>query len=96
MREISRTGLAQTCKRWARAHGWWVHKFRSPGHNASPDDVFAKNGVVLWVEFKRPGKRPTEMQQKVINEMLAAGLDVVWVDNIEDFKAVLTVREAAR
>lgn len=92
MRETGRRGLENTCKKWARKHGWFVHKFRSPGHNASPDDVFIKSGRVLWVEFKAPGAQPTDLQSIVIRNMLSVGADVVWLDDEEDFKAVLENR----
>lgn len=96
MRETGRRGLENTCKRWARDRGWFVRKFRSPGHNADPDDVFIKAGRVLFVEFKARGQEPTDLQDIIIKEMLAAGADVVWLDNVEDFKAVLGHREAVQ
>lgn len=93
MRETGRRGLENTCKRWARDRGWFVRKFRSPGHNADPDDVFIRHGVVLFVEFKAMGEHPNELQSIVIRDMLAAGADVIWVDNREDFEACLEARE---
>lgn len=67
--------------RWARANGWWVAKVTSPGLNGVLDRVFIKNRFTLWVEFKAPGKLPTEQQQKRHREMRAAGAIVlVWDD----------------
>ena len=93
MRETGRRGLENRCKELARGRGWFVRKFRSPGHSADPDDVFIKHGVVLFVEFKSRGKEPEPLQDVVIQEMLAKGADVVWLDNVEDFKAVLQDRD---
>lgn len=89
MRETGRRGLENACKAWARRQGWFVRKFQSAGHRADPDDVFIRHGKVVFVEFKALGEYPAELQNIVIRDMLAAGARVVWLDNVEDFKAVL-------
>jgi hypothetical protein len=78
----------------ARLRGWFVRKYKGPGRRSHPDDLFAKGGVIFWVEFKRPGKEPTELQWIEIRAMQAAGLDVVWLSDRDDFMAVLRDRES--
>jgi hypothetical protein len=73
-------------KSWLRDRGWWVRKFKSPGNRSVPDDVMAKASRVIWVEFKRPGNKPTEKQAEQMKLMRAAGLEVYWFDNLEAFK----------
>ena len=51
------------CCEYAQGRGWWVSKFTAPGKKAVPDRVFIRNGVVLFVEFKRPGEEPTLQQR---------------------------------
>lgn len=78
----------------AKARGWWTRKYKHAGRRAAPDREFVKAGVRFLAELKRQGKTPTEQQYLEITEMRAVGLDVVWLDSIEDFRACLVVREA--
>lgn len=77
----------------AKRHDWLTRKFRHAGRRAAPDRWFAKAGRIFWVEFKRQGNAPSEQQYQEISDMRAAGLDVVWLDSIEDFRACLLQRE---
>jgi hypothetical protein len=65
----------------ARKAGWWCRKFTSPAHRSSPDDIFAKRGRVFFVEFKRTGESPTELQLEEHAAMRAAGLTVYVCDS---------------
>jgi len=78
------------CKKMARDDGWFVRKHRTPGHNGAPDDYFAKNGRVFWVEFKKPGEEPDPDQLACHAEMRAAGLTVYICDNKKHFQWILT------
>ena len=68
-------------KVYARKAGWWARKFTSPAHRSSPDDIFAKNGRVFFVEFKRTGEHPTPLQLEEHKAMRAAGLTVYVCDS---------------
>lgn len=68
---------------YARKHGFWCRKFTSPHRRSVPDYIMAKNGIVFWIEFKRPGEKPTPLQAKEHAEMRAHGLDVYVVDSRE-------------
>lgn len=89
-RELLEKDVENPSKDWARRRGWWVKKFKSPGNRSVPDDLFAKAGRKLAVEFKRPGKKPTEKQLKEQAAMIAAGWEVYNIDNYEDFVALFT------
>jgi hypothetical protein len=78
---------------YARSLDWFTRKYKGPGRRSHPDRLFAKGGVVFWIEFKRRGNHPTALQWKEIGKMRAAGLDVLWLDSIEDFRAILHDRE---
>ena len=54
--------------------------------------MFARDGDIVFVEFKRPGKKPTVDQAAEHDEMRAAGLEVLWFDNKEDFVRFLKLR----
>lgn len=85
--------LQAACVRLARARGWFARRYKGPGRRSHPDYLFAKSGCVLWVEFKLPGKEPTPLQHLEHVDMLAHGLNVVWLDSIDDFRAVFNFRE---
>lgn len=88
-------GLEDEAIKIAKKRGWRTRKFKHPGRRFAPDRWFARDGYIFWVEFKRQLNEPTEGQYDEIDFMRAAGLDVIWVDSIEDFVACLTIRENA-
>ena len=89
----SEADLQAAAVRYARGRGWFARRYKGPGRRSHPDYLFACNGLVLWVEFKQPGNKPTALQHREHLEMLGHGLSVVWVDNLYDFKAVLASHE---
>jgi hypothetical protein len=82
------------CKDMAREDGWFVRKHRTPGHNGAPDDYFAKNGRIFWVEFKKPDEPPDADQLVYHAEMRAAGLTVYVCDRKGHFRQILRVENA--
>jgi len=78
----------------ARSKGWWARKFSAaPGNTSVPDYIFAKEGHVFFVEFKRPGGKPTELQQKEHARMRAVRLWVYVIDDVDKFKELLYAQE---
>lgn len=75
--------------RYARENGWWVRKFTSPGRRSAPDRIFAREGKVIFIEFKAPGKKPTPLQEQEHRRMRAAGLTVYVIDDVETGKVAL-------
>lgn len=88
-RPIRESTIEDACGRLAKSLGWWHRKFKSPGKRSAPDRIFAKNGRVFFVEFKAPGKEPTELQLLEHEDMRAAGLLVFVCDSVQAFKSVL-------
>lgn len=85
--------LQDAAVRWARARDWFARRYKGPGRRSHPDYLFVRGGVVLWIEFKLPGNEPTALQWIEIREMIAHGCIVYWLDDLADFKAVLTAHE---
>jgi hypothetical protein len=54
-----------------------------------PDYLFAKSGVKFAIEFKAPGKDPTDAQKEEIAAMKYAGWAVHVCDDIETGKAIV-------
>lgn len=71
---------------YAESRGWWHMKVTSPSRRAMPDDLFVRNGVYLWIEFKAPGEEPTPQQYKRHRDMREAGMDVQWTNDAEEAK----------
>lgn len=68
------------CKK-AEAAGWFVRKMAWQGRRGGPDRFFAKDGRVVLIEFKAPGKIAKAGQAKELERMLAAGVEVHQCDN---------------
>lgn len=76
-REVERPAVE-----YAKKRGWFACKFVSPGLNGVPDRLFIRGGRHVFVEFKRPGEKPTEQQLKRHREMREAGAEVYVVDDL--------------
>ena len=69
--------------KYAVARGW-MHK--KVGTNAWPDHLFLREfGVVLWVEFKRPGEKLRPNQERRVAQMRDRGFRVLVIDSKEQF-----------
>lgn len=73
----------------AKAHGWLSFKWVSPSQRGVPDRLFFKAGHLVMVEFKAPGKAPTEYQQVIHRRLLGVGFKVHVIDNVEAGRALL-------
>ncbi len=75
---------------YAQRHGWLAYKWTSPNYRAVPDRLYFKAGMVLLVEFKAPGKRPTKLQANVHRKLKEEGFSVHVIDRIETGKQLFT------
>lgn len=76
---------------WAEEDGWHVRKLGYPGRRGAPDRMFIKDGRVVFVEFKRPGKKADALQRRELSKLLAHGADVLTCDSIEEACAHLGI-----
>lgn len=83
--------LEKRCTDVAKAHGWWSRKFSSPANRGVPDRIYIKDGNVVFIEFKAPGKKPTPLQAHEIELIKQHGGNAVWIDNIDTFKQRLGI-----
>ena len=97
-RKVRERDIESYACRWASERGWWHRKFKSIGRRSAPDRVFAKREgdvrLCLFVEFKRPGEVPTDLQAEEHRVMREAGLRVEVVDSKEAFITLFTTLEA--
>lgn len=73
---------------FAKQQGWSVFKFSSPNNRGVPDRIGFRDGKVVLVEFKAPGKKPTALQLKVIERIRNEGIECHVIDSIEDGKQI--------
>lgn len=78
------------CKYARDRYGMKAEKFSSPGRRAVPDRLFsAPNGFAFFCEFKAPGKKPTEKQERDHAERRKLGFQVFVVDDINHGKKIV-------
>ena len=67
----------------AKKAGGLAIKWVSPGFDGVPDRILIlPGGRIIFVELKRPGAKPTPIQERVIEKLRGLGADVRVVDSI--------------
>ena len=87
---MSESLIERKCSKWAKEQGWLTYKFTSPNNRSVPDRIYIKDGNVVFVEFKAPGKTPTRLQNRTIKSMREHGVTTIVIDNVEAFKNVMS------
>ena len=64
--------------------GGIAYKFKSPGNNGVPDRiVLLPEGIIKFVELKRPGGETSKLQDMQIAIIRKLGFDVRVIDNMD-------------
>lgn len=79
-----RRDVEDPCIKFAFKRGWWHTKIGALTMDSLPDDLFVRDGVYLWIEFKKPGAVPTAKQEKRHKEMRDKGMDVRWTSDVHE------------
>lgn len=67
-----------------KALGGMAEKFTSPGRRSVPDRIITfPNGKIIFVEVKRPGAKPTKLQQLDHEKRRKLGFKVIVIDSFE-------------
>lgn len=61
--------------------GGKCYKFVSPGYDGMPDRLIVCKGSVIFVECKRPGKKPRKLQEVRLKEIRDQGVPAFCVDS---------------
>ena len=67
---------------YAKKHGCITMKLSGANQRGQPDRMFIKNGRVLFIEFKAPGKLPTALQNRWLADLSNEGMQTAVCDNI--------------
>ena len=94
-------GIQQAIIEWLQYKGYFVWRHNSgmvrTAHDtmvrmgvAGMPDVFAlKDGFLIGVEVKRPGRKPTDIQERMLNELREHGAGTVVATSVEDMERYL-------
>lgn len=74
---------------FCRGYKLLTYKFSSPAHRGVPDRIILYHGRALFLELKRPGKKPTKLQERELEELRAAGCAAHWADNFETARDII-------
>jgi hypothetical protein len=77
--------------RVAELDGWYVKKVVTPGRKGAFDRLFIKEGRHIWIEFKDPEGKPSELQWKEYGKLRDHGAEAHFCDNYADGKAILGI-----
>lgn len=83
--------IEKTVVRLAERAGWVVRKLEWIGRRGAPDRVFFGFGRCVFIEFKRPGERPTGQQLRELERLAALYPEVHCTDNVEDALQILEI-----
>lgn len=85
--------VKEAVKKFLKAEGWWYYMPVQNGMGVVgiPDIIGCKNGRLLAIETKAPGKRnnTTPNQERVLGEIAAHGGLSIVVDDVAQLKAYL-------
>lgn len=77
-------------KAYARSKKMYVRKFVSVNNRSVPDNIFSTpKGTVFFIEFKKPGGKPTKAQEEEHREMRACRMKVHVIDNVAAGKTLI-------
>jgi hypothetical protein len=65
-------------------YGWYCIKIIQTNKNGIPDLVCHKQGRTMYIELKRPGLKPTPLQDVRHKELRRAGMNVHVVRYVDD------------
>ena len=81
--------VEQACRRYAMKHDCMFLKIK--GNTGWPDRLLlTPHGYHVFVEFKREGEEPRDLQLHILEGLNKNGHGALWIDNLESFKKLVT------
>lgn len=75
--------IQKAIRKWLAKMGWWSIRLRAVDPTGMPDLMNLKEGGQVWfIEVKRPGEQPSEIQKLRIAKLKAMGFRVDIMDSI--------------
>jgi hypothetical protein len=90
--------ITKKCLKWVntlpRTH--CEKRAGGPNRKGKPDITGATHGIRIEIEMKAPGQNPTPIQMQHLTAWESIGCIAGWVDNLEEFKAMIRTGLARR
>jgi hypothetical protein len=81
-RREKETAIEDRVVKWAKAHDIMVRKMNGLGNMSWPDRMFVlPNGIVAFIELKRPGKSLTPLQNDTLRALVQHKVHATWADD---------------
>ena len=74
---------------YAKTKGCLTLKLSGQNQKGQPDRMFLRNGRVMFIEFKAPGKRPTALQARWLDRLTEHAFHATSCDDIEAGKRLI-------
>lgn len=81
--------IEQKIVTFCRQHAIYTRKFASPSNRGVPDRLFCKDGKVVFIEIKREGREPTDLQKRELDTLRRHGMNATWCDSYSDATQIL-------
>lgn len=81
-------GVQKPVVTYAQSQGWLAWKMKIEGRNGAPDYWFFKDGEIVIVEFKAPGKPRKPQQVNRARDLEEKGFKVHVIDNADAGRAL--------
>lgn len=90
--ETSEKVFERTLSKYVEDIGGMAVKLLSQFLRGLPDRMFLlKSGVVIFVEFKSTGKKPTKIQEYIHKRIRDLGFPVLVVDSVETYEKAKSI-----
>lgn len=90
--ETSEKVFERTLSKYVDDQGGMAVKLLSQFIKGLPDRMFLlKSGIVVFVEFKSTGKKPTKIQSYIHAKIQALGFPVLVVDSVETYEGAKNI-----
>jgi len=87
---MTEAAITEAIMRWLRRHGAHVIKtYGGPYRRGLPDLIGVYRGRALALEVKRPGGKPTPLQEYELSCWAAAGAVAVVVTSVDEVKQLI-------
>ena len=78
--------IKRKCREQLEKLGWLVIHLMQTNCNGIPDTIILRKSVIYFIEFKRPGKDPRELQQYRIRKLQEQGFKTFVVTSLKDIE----------
>ena len=76
---------------YAKTKGCLTLKLSGQNQKGQPDRMFLRDGRIMFIEFKAPGKRPTALQARWLDRLADQDFSAYSCDDIDKGKQLIDI-----